>query len=148
MGKIVNINGVKMMMDDDGKLHPIDTKYYDVNELHSNNFALKRPVKEEKVNTDINLFNSLENKSRPKSTVVVKMVLNESTLQFLESNEKNRMVLYNKYGLHHVPHMLSSDVTHGVIYIYFDDDRFEVISVDNKYKKRLHFAEKLLGEDE
>ena len=43
MKKIVNINGIKMVMDEDGNLSKLPDKYYDVNEMKSNNLTFISP---------------------------------------------------------------------------------------------------------
>lgn len=148
MGKIVNINGHKMIMNEDGSLHKIPDKYYDINEMYSNNFAFKRPKKEEeKQDTKIDLFSGLDTKRVPKSTIVEKVLLNKTTLSFLNDNPTIENKLADDFGLHSVDFIINDEITDNIIYIYYDDQRYEVISIGNEFKKIKHFAERLLGDD-
>ena len=148
MKKIINVNGTKMMMDEDGRLHPLTKEYYEINDIHPNNFAFKKPEKKSKIIHTGNIFNALDNKTVKKSTTVEKIMINEVTMAYLENNPKERTKLYNDYGLHSVDHIINPDISDNYMYIFYDDNRYELIAVGKNLKKRKHFAEKLLGDDE
>lgn len=149
MGKIVNIGGTKMILDDDGRLHPINKKYYDTNEAKSNNLAFKRPVKKEKIPVVGSIYTAINDKSGGKCNKVTKVVLNKNTMEYLTNNTKVRDEVYNLYGLHTVEHILNTDIEDNIMVIHYADMRYTVISVGKELKRRKHFAENLLyGEDE
>lgn len=145
--KVVNINGRKMLMDEDGKLHKIADKYYDINEYHSNNFAFKRP-QEKKVKKQGTIFTGLDTKRASKSKTVEKIMLNEDTLEYLNNNPDTKEKIFKHFGLFDVDQIINSDVSEYILYIYYDDDRYEVICIGDELYKRKHFAEKLLGDED
>ena len=145
MKKIVNIGGTKMVMDEDGNLHPLPKKYYDVNELKSNNFAFKRPKQKEKISKIGDVYSAINDKSGGKCNKVTRVVINKNTLNYLMNNTRIKNDVYNLYGLHTVEHVLNRDIDDNLIYIHYEDMRYIVISVGKELKKRKHFAEKLLG---
>ena len=145
MGKIVNINGIKMMMDDEGNLHPIPKKYFDANEAKSNNFALKRPKKREKVSMIGDVCSAINDKSGGKCNKVTRVVMNENTLKYLLEHPDIQKEVYDLYGLHTVEHVMNRDFEDNIIYIHYADMRYKVICVGKELKKKKHFAEKLLG---
>lgn len=149
MGKIITIGGVKMMIDEEGKLHPIPKKYYDINESHSNNLALKRPSKKnDKVSKLGTVFEAINDKGCSRSTKATKVVMNENTMKLLSINTKLREDVYNLYGLHTVEHIINSDIEDNIVYIHYDDMRYEAIYVGKNLIRKKHFAEKLMDNDE
>lgn len=149
MSKIINIGGTKMVLDDDGRIHPMTKKYYDTNEARSNNFAFKRPKKREKVSKVGTIYDAINDKSGGKCNKVTRVVLNKNTMEYLTNNPDIRNEVYNLYGLHTVEHVLNTDIENNIIFIHYADMRYKVISVGKELKQRKHFAETLLdGDDE
>ena len=137
MGKIINIGGTKMMLDDDGRLHPMPKKYYDANEARSNNFAFKRPNKKEKVTKVGELYDAINDKSGGKCNKVTRVVLNKNTMEYLTNNPDIRNEIYNSYGLHTVEHVLNTDIENNIMFIHYADMRYIVISVGKDIKKNI-----------
>jgi len=149
MSKIINIGGTKMILDDDGRLHPMTKKYYDTNEARSNNFAFKRPKRKEKVSKIGDIYDAINDKSGGKCNKVTRIVLNKKTMEYLVNNAKVRDEVYNLYELYTVEHVMNNDIEDNLIFIHYADMRYKVISVGKDLKRKRHFAEKLLdGEDE
>jgi hypothetical protein len=149
MSKIINVGGTKMLLDDDGRLHPIPKKYYETNEARSNNFAFKRPKQEKKVTKVGEVYDAINDKSGGKCNKVTRVVLNKNTMEYLTNNPSIQNQVYDKYGLHMVEHVLNKDIEDNLIFIHYADMRYIVISVGKILKKRKHFAENLLyGDDE
>lgn len=145
--RVVNINGHKMLMDEDGKLHKIDDKYYDINEYHSNNFAFKRPQKKiTKKRGEV--FSGLDTKKVSKSKVVERIMFNSNSLKYFTNNPEVKEKLDMQYGLFEVEHIINDDISDNIMYIYYDDYRYEVIYFGDKLRKRKHFVEKLLGDED
>lgn len=146
MAKIINIGGNKMILEDDGTLHPIPKKEYKANK-RSENFAFKNNIKHKTTDNIYNIFTSINDKSSLKSKIATKVILNEYTMNLLQNDNKLRTRVYNKYGIHHVDHIISSDIENNIIYIHYDDMRYEVIYVGVEVERRKHFAETLLDDN-
>ena len=75
-------------------------------------------------------------------------MLNEDTLEYLNNNPDTKEKIFKHFGLFDVDQIINSDVSEYIIYIYYDDDRYEVIYLGDELYKRKHFAEKLLGDED
>jgi hypothetical protein len=150
MKKIVNINGIKMVMDEDGNLSKLPDKYYDVNEMRSNNLAFKRPVKRPQAKVVGELFTAINDKSGGKCNKVTRVSMNKETLQILNDNPSIQTALYNEYGIHGVEHVMNPDIKTGCVYIHYADMRYTVVQVDtpatnSQIEEIKHFAERLIN---
>lgn len=144
---VININGHKMLVDENGKLHKLDEKYYDINECYSNNLAFKRP-QNKKIKKQGEIFSGLDTKKVSKSKVVEKIMFNSTSLNYFNNNPNIKEKLDMQYGLFGVDHIINDDISDDIMYIYYDDYHYEVIYFGDKLKKRKHFVEKLLGDED
>ena len=149
MKKIVNINGIKMVMDEDGNLSKLPDKYYDMNEMKSNNLAFKRPVKKPQAKVVGELYTALNDRTGGKCNKVTRVSMSKETLQLLNDYPEVQTALYNEYGIHGVAHVMNPDIKTGCVYIHYADMRYTVVQVDtptskSNIKEREHFVERLL----